>query len=87
LDRLVQRPVQGATHGVNAVGALDCFPCRFRRHQAHRDVNAANDTHALLCFHLSGYIRDQLSVAGIDLRASSAPPNVPIIQPAVAEMT
>jgi hypothetical protein len=30
-------------------------------------VNAPNDQHALLCFHLSGYVRSQFSVAGIDL--------------------
>ncbi len=67
LNRFVQRPVQRATHGVNAVRTLDCFPCRFGRHQSHSHVNAANDEYALLRFHLSGYIRGQFSVAGIDL--------------------
>jgi len=63
----VQRPVQGAAHGVKAVRTLDCFPCRFSRHQMHGHVNAANDEYTLLCFQLSGYIRGQFSVAGIDL--------------------
>ena len=67
MDGLVQRTVQGAAHGVNAVRPLDCLPRRFRRFQPHSHVNAANDEYALLCFDLSGYIRGQLSVAGIDL--------------------
>jgi hypothetical protein len=33
----------------------------------HGHMDAANDKHTFLCFHLSGYIRGQLSVAGIDL--------------------
>jgi len=67
LNRLVQRPIQGAVHGVNAVRPLDRFPYRFRRHQMHGHVNAANDEHSILSFHLPGHIRSQFSVAGIDL--------------------
>ena len=67
LNRFVQRPVQGTPHSVNAVRTLDYFLCRFRRHQLHGNVNAPNDQYTLLCFHLSGYIRGQFSVAGIDL--------------------
>jgi len=63
----VQRPVQRAAHGVNAVRALDRFSCRFRRLQLHSHVNAANDEYTLLCFHLSGDIRGQFPIAGIDL--------------------
>jgi hypothetical protein len=33
----------------------------------HGHVDAANDEHAILRFHLSGYIRGQFSVAGVDL--------------------
>ncbi len=83
----MQRPIQGAVHGVDAVRAFDCFPYRFRRHQAHRHVNAANDKHTILCFHLSGYVCGQFSVAGIDMTRLQRASKVPIIQPAVAEMT
>src|SRR6266852_4998258 len=67
LDRLVQCPVQGAPHGVNAVRAFDCFPCDLRRQQAHRHVNAADNKHTLLSLHLSGYFSGQFSVARVDL--------------------
>jgi len=67
LNRFVQRPVQRATHGVNPVCTFDCGPCRFRRFEAHRHVNAANDEYTLLRFHLPGHLRDQFSVACIDL--------------------
>jgi len=67
LNRFVQRPVQRATHGVNPVCTLDRGPCRFRRFEAHRHVNAANDEYTLLRFHLPGHLRGQFSVACIDL--------------------
>jgi hypothetical protein len=67
LNRFVQRPVQRATHCVNAVRTLDCFPCRFGRHQSHGHVDAANDKHAIFRFDLSGDVRGQSSVARIDL--------------------
>jgi hypothetical protein len=33
----------------------------------HAHLNAANDKHTVFGFHLSGYIRGQFAVAGIDL--------------------
>jgi len=67
LNSFVQRPVQWAAHSVNAVRTLDRFSCRFRRLQLHSHVNAPNDEHALLRFHLSRYVRGQFRIAGIDL--------------------
>ena len=67
MNRLVRCPIQGAVHGVNAVRTIDRRPCCFRHHEVHGHVDAANDEHAILRFHLSGYIRGQFSVAGIDL--------------------
>jgi hypothetical protein len=63
----VQRPVQGAVHGVHAVRTLDYLSRRFRHRYAHRYVNSADDQYTLLHFNFSGYIRGQLSIAGIDM--------------------
>ena len=47
----------------------------------------ADDQNAFLLFDLTGYLCRELPLAGVIWRASSAPPKVPIIQPAVAEIT
>jgi len=70
-----------------AVRALDCFPCRLRSHQAHGYVNAADDQHTSSVLQPLRLLRRQFSVAGIDLARFQRTSKVPIIQPAVAEIT
>jgi hypothetical protein len=61
--------------------------------QAHGHMDPADDQDVVFGLDFAGYLRSELAVAGIDLariqRTSkrAAPPNVPSIQPAVAEMT
>ena len=75
-------------HRIGAVYALHGFFHLFWRFQAHGHVDAPDDEHAFFSFHFAGYIGRQSPITGVECwRASSAPPKVPIIQPAVAEMT
>jgi hypothetical protein len=66
-DRFVQRAIKRAVHGVKTMRALDCCLGVRGSHQAHRYVNAADNQYIVLRFHIAGYIRSQLAVAGIDL--------------------
>jgi hypothetical protein len=77
LDGLVKRPVEWAAHGVNAVRPLDGSPRFFRRHQAHRHVDATDDKYTFFGLYFAGYLGGQFAVAGIDLarfqRTSESP--------------
>ena len=63
----MQRSIQRAAHGINGVHALDLLSCFFLGCQTHRDVNPADDEHAILFFYLAGHIGGELSIAGINL--------------------
>jgi hypothetical protein len=54
-------------HGVHAVCPLSGLPDCLRRHQAHGDVDSADDQDTFFGLDLTGNFRSQLAVAGIDL--------------------
>ena len=47
--------------------AVHRWPRIRRRSQPHRDVNAPNDEHAVICFHLARNVGRESPAAGIDL--------------------
>src|SRR5258708_3071579 len=67
LDCFVQCAIERAVHRVNAVHPLHRLLYLLWRYKTHPHVNPADDQHTFLRFDLSGHIRGQLSIAGIDL--------------------
>ncbi len=63
----MQGSIQRTAHGVDTVHALHGFKGLFRRHQPHRHVDASDDEHAILGFHLASYFSHELPVARIDV--------------------
>src|SRR5215472_7607242 len=45
---------------------FDGRPAWLRPHQAHSDMNAANDQYAFFCLNLAGYLGSQSAVARVD---------------------
>src|ERR1700722_17892721 len=66
-DGVVQRAIERAMHGVEAVEALDGVANTFGRDQAHDDVNAPYDQDVLLGFHFAGNFADELPITGVNL--------------------
>jgi hypothetical protein len=63
----MQSPVQGTVHRINGVHAVNLLSCLFRRNQAHRYMDPADDQHSIFLFHLAGHFRAELPIAGINL--------------------
>ena len=76
-QRIAQMPCVRSTVALTSCGS----------HKAHPQMDAANNQDALFCFDLARHIGSKLPLLASIWRASSAPPKVPIIQPAVAEIT
>ena len=79
--------IQRTAHRVHLVNALHHSLHFFRRDQTHRKVDAPDDQNAILVStsHVISPVSRPLLASM--WRASSAPPKVPSIQPAVDAMT
>ena len=69
------------------MNSLNRLPLVRRRFEPVAHVNALDHKHVSFKLNFSGGLRSQLVVASVDVGASSAPPKVPVSQPAATATT
>ena len=88
LDAALERARDGAEIGVHRVNALRSVAVGRSNFQVVVGVDALDDEHLAVLFDLAAGLGDQATPhRPVILRASSAPPKVPVSQPAAAATT